>query len=721
LRPVAQPSPAGVYTDKGACVNDREEFRTAEAAVPHALEKEEKPMMRRICFPVGLAFLLLAASVNAAEPQRLTAKFDKTPLADVIAFVRTGAGMAIDADDNLVKTAAPVTGTFENVGLDAFLYEVLRPRGMEFIHVGDNKIEVVSQASQPGATKAAGRSLLTFVSLEAKLEQAKAEGNEVRVPEWTEADDHELIRAVTDFVGAIAYTEALGRYEAAEATPEDIIAYIKHPDPAVRVGTALTFVANRHIRSALRDAAKGERIGRALLVMAKDANPGVRGSAVVTLLVSRLSRNPSLAESVKDTFISASKDRSREVRFAAALGVVESRNLVDEGAYARLRNDSEAAVRVTSNIASMIRHRRDGGGKGYETALKAMLKDDNPVARAILLGMASTMNRGQEGVDLTALVAENGDPWLNLCSGVFVPISKREMATATPTMADLLKSGKPSHETLGAFGAMMSVTFGRLGRRGQEAPPFDLGAAAQSKKLWVRLPVIFLARATGAADAEARLLAAARSESEPDRLVALLSLAGRRQEPVSPALREEVRKAMSRPVFAEQALAASIAGHALGLDGAVSLLKQRIAEAPDASSTRLLLSGMRRLQYSVNDEDREALLAKVGDVVLATPDAKLQQTYVSTFLSTLTRGVEGKYAALETFVQKAEPEALAVLLSQRYGRHRIGRTGLLGTIAARLDGIFKKGDAATKLKAAEQLRPRRPTPLRRQRTWSMPA
>jgi len=85
-----------------------------------------------------------------------------------------------------VKDAEPVTISARDEPVDSVLLRILRPRGMEFIYTAESMAAIVRADSDAGMAKAAGRALRTFARLARKLEGAVQEGDEVRVPGWTE-------------------------------------------------------------------------------------------------------------------------------------------------------------------------------------------------------------------------------------------------------------------------------------------------------------------------------------------------------------------------------------------------------------------------------------------------------------------------------------------------------------------------------------------------------
>ena len=641
--------------------------------------------------------VVLCGSVSGAEPARVTARFEEAALPEVLAAVQKDTGVEIKFPWELVEAAASVSAKAEDAPLDEFLHKILHPRGIEFIRTGERKIRLLPTASYVGMTKQAGRALRTFVPLEEKLEGAEQHGDEVRVPGWSDADDHELVQAVTAFSGAIAYGEMF-RSDRRESvlTAEQVEEMLRGPDAGLRVGTALA-MAMRWYHLPGAGVPAHERVLDAVADMAGDAEPDVRAAAVFILLNQRPFRE-ARAEAIQEkVFASALKDPARQVRFAVALAAAENSQMLSRfPEYARLAKDDCAAVRMLASLLLLENVRRTGDEKLQEELVSALIKDPNPIVRPIgLLFSFGMMSRGGDFGTIVALVEAAKDPWLRLCMEATMPLMDGDRQGAAAAMAELAGSDKPSHQVLGAVGLLVSRSFvGAHAGAGEEAPPLPVEKMARSERLWPRMVALLLSRSVGDAEADQRLAAALRSDSEPERILALTACMMPAEDALPKELNDGIVAAFERPVFAEQALAAQSLCQALPLDDLLVLLREQIERDGDSLSVRTLVSalGSSRELHPGSEEERVERMMKVLDVILGAKNPQIESMFVQHMRYRLAQHVGDRYPILERLVQQGQPATLRAILADGNLYSHIRRLGMMPVLLKQLGELYAGGD-----------------------------
>jgi hypothetical protein len=584
---------------------------------------------------VPFCLLLLAASAASAlaAPPQFTGDFINADLADVLARAQEVTGVVIRCPKELADKAAPVNVGGRDILLDRFLYKVLRPNGLEAVWRSEKSIEVVRQATLTGMTKTFGRAVCTLSRLEARLEKAVQQGDEAQVPAWTVEDDRALAVAIADALSGVRFvSDNRPPGPATGFSTQHLMELLSSWDREVRIGSTMPVLLEAYRRDKDFDAYVVHELGDALVAMAKDPDPQVRAAGVFLTCCGQLrvqAMPPHIA-------YAALRDPSREVRLALALGPVVNREVIGRvTGFDSLMKDEDAMVRVAATLGWLQHQRRAGDLPASADAVRRILGDANPVARAAGLFLAGWTGSAEERGGLLQLVAERDDPWLELAAKAVMPLAEGG-ALDTTGAAALLESAKPSHQLLGAT----TVIVGRILNRAPRNDDADhagldrLDALAQSDRFWPRVAAITMSRALAGGNAEARLAAALRSGEETDRLAALLACAAPSGRAIQPVLLEDLRCSLARPLYAEKALAAEGLCRAQTVEDSLSLLRTEVAKDPHGATAKAVLSAVSRMhvapaELGANDPqaDDDAAM-KALEVVLATKDPDLELLFV---------------------------------------------------------------------------------------------
>lgn len=655
----------------------------------------EGTVCQRILSAIGVAIAVFCAASATAQPGPVTAEFENVPLGEALRVVQEQSGVRIEFEEDSVRDAAPVTAKVDGAAADEFLYEVLRPRGWEFIRTGERQVRLIPAASYLGATKQAGRALRTFARLERKLEGAEQHGDEVRVPGWTDADDRALARAIIDLAGAVAYGEISHVDRSTTVlSVEQTEAMLRSVDADVRTGTCIPLLWGWYFPADGEDAA-GAAVMEALTELSRDEDPRVRASAVLSTLVNDRFRNRLAEDGLRQAILSAVEDPAPEVRFAAAL-LMEDRRLLEQfPELVGLAEDEHVAVRFLASLFQLESTRRRGAEEELPVVLRRLVAEPNPIARLLGTAVAALILRGHVQEALTAPLA---DPWMRVGMRAAVPLAQQDgPETALAASVALLRSEKRSHQAVGVVVTLAGTGFGLRGRSGTDLA-LPVGEMAESDWLWMRLMGVLMCSTGEAAEAAQVLGKALRSEDELERLAALVACQGFREKPVPPNLDEAILASLRRPVFAEQVLAAQTLAAVQPLDETLGLLEDELRRDPRSPCARRLLSAMgshRRLRAG-SREEQAAAMTKLIDTLLAPSDPELEARFVREMRHRLA-GTD----ALVRLVERGRPETLRLLISHDYLGHRVAGDEVLPAVLQRIEKLFASDHPQERAAAAE--------------------
>jgi hypothetical protein len=323
--------------------------------------------------------------------------------------------------------------------------------------------------------KAFGRALATGIRLANKLDGAKVEGDEVKVPGWTAEDDEDLALGITDVIVFFAYarnrpwinSSQVGRDERVE----EIRALLRSTDPLVRPG-ALMYGLTASGRS---------EFGREIEQGFADPHPVVRAVSafqfVAALDIGQWQGQKSSAADAAATLRKLAADPEAGVRmvtaFALLLGNSRGMPVDPDGAVLdQLLADRSAFVRQTLRLGAFaLNNPRAGVPEGPAKAkwlvlntddgLKATLRDPNPIARAVSLAVAQMVQMDQQRRDKAAVrdrVAEiwteaelAKDPWMKMVHDLLTPALSGDYSVALEKVVASAVSDKHSHLAAAGF------------------------------------------------------------------------------------------------------------------------------------------------------------------------------------------------------------------------------------------------------------------------------
>jgi len=707
------------------------ELGLTQSAVSKRLQRGVDMLRRRLgkagvtATVAGLIALVSANAVEAAPPT-LTAALGKMALAGPSAAVAgsvAGGATAMKITAVTLIAAAAITATVVAVGRGGPPAAPV-PAPAPITAAPETPAEVPDQ-TRLDILHAAGHALRTLARLEAKLEKAHQEGDEVRVPGWTVDDDRALARALADLTAAGHYANMAGLSRTAALPIENVEALLRSPDADLRVGALLALAIGKHPHGE-RDKAEQKRLLATLLPMTRDANPCVRAVSVAMALQSlRKVRDHEAWAAVLEM---AAKDPAPEVRLAAIIGIAGGDQPVP--APASLLRDESAVVRVASAFVLLAPNRRREDETASRGIIAAFLQERNPIARLCGVFMVgANLRTDSQRKDLMEMVAALPDPWLKTCarlvSPLFAPRQERPKAVQEMprTVAELLASPKPSHQVLGAFGALASLEAARprtdsASGAEEQNPLAQLAPMAESERMWRRLPAILLSRYIGDGRGEARLLAALRSEEEVERLAALGAYTLPSQPSRSPSsaqLNAAILTSFGRPRFVEIFAASGAMARSLPFEEVLALLRKEIASDPGSVRACLLaesLAGGRATTRAAAEERRQAQ-ARLLEAVLAAGNADLEQALLRrSFAMFRPRAMKGGGLCVR-FIRACRPESLYTLLKSSqvaYYFQQVDETVHV-EILSRLEALFESAHAADRswaVKSCAALLPRLP-------------
>lgn len=655
--------------------------------------------MKRVSVAVVVALFVLCVTVSGADAG-LTGRFEEAPLRDWLASVGKQAGVEFDLAENL-PDPEPLTLEVQDVSLEELLYIALRPRGMEAVRTAEKTYEVVRVTTPEGMTKRAGRSMVILRRLEAKLEEARRKGDEVVVPGWRAEESRRGIGALADFFGAVIYFENdRSRVDTRERN-DRALELLGSPDRLVRIGAAIPMLTGY---ARVQPGSPGfEDVRERLGELVRSEDPHQRAAATFSSLVpGHLRRRvPDFYRRVVEAGL---EDEAAEVRFAAALGLLDNRRVRGQfPQFADLAEDPSAAVRVVVRTARMFEATRKRDGTALADSLEGLLEDPNPIARSITMPLMATMLGGRDRYreEVETLLDGVDDPWTGLWAGPVRAAIDGDFAGVFNSVGGLLGSDKPSHRTLAALTLFVGRFVGvrpRAMRGGGDADwqmP-DLSHARASEQ-----PLVSLAAwsATSPAEADEDLRAEMRRmlESGPEhrRLgVLIASFRPRREEPAE-GFREILLRILSSPRYVERFLAAQAISRGLSFEDALALMRQQIRRG-DAQNIRMLLDGARSSVYRGGQEERAERVRKLTELILTEGGPELQVHYLTRFSHLLYQhGREEEERPFDLVFELADPHALLRFMERgRFSSHYIRQS--FPALLERLKTELQEGSEETK-------------------------
>ena len=547
-----------------------------------------------------------------------------------------------------------------------------------------------------------GRAIRTFVRLEAKLEGAVQDGDEVHVPGWTDADDLTLADAIADFTAGFAYHEMTRRGEMADAFgPGGIEGALRSADADVQVGAGVITAVFWQWGGQPRPETKA--IANAVLDMTRSEDPCVRAAGVFCLLINSSVRGSVRPERVREIVLAALEDPAPAVRFGLVLGMADNGPMMERfPQYSGLAKDEAAAVRLLARFLPLTEG--EPGGPINELLADA-LAEPNPIARPVGLAFYSLllMDLGWD-VDALALVEAAEDPWLRLIMGAMTAYLQRDPEGAIASAVDLLASDKRSHQAVGTLALLMASEFAAPSFR-QGSPDLALAQMAESDWLWSRMVGIMLSGRAGGPEGDAQLATALRSARRTDRLAALFGCVIAFPHVATARLRPELLACWRRPSFAEQLVAAMVLCQALPWDEALGLMREEIARDPGSQSVLTLVMGLSesRWFHTGSQEEQVAGLTELVDVIVSAENAELEARIVRTMRSRLQYRTVDRMPPLERLVARGQLPTLHVLIEDRYLGWQLRSAPVLPVVLERLCASLDGGDRAERYAAADVL------------------
>ena len=672
--------------------------------------------MERTLLPLLATLLLL--TTHAAAERTVSMDMTDTPLPAALTRLQDASGLHLVFSDDLVRDAEPVTLSAKDEPVGDVLLRMLRPRGLECIYTGETMAAIVPAATDEGMAKASGRALRTFARLDPKVENARQVGDEVQVPDWTDADDRALAEALVDILSAIFFADHHQR--TSPTLIPDVLKMLDSYDQDVRVGCIIAAIEGGWRPETDDD---GLRLREAVRKMSADPDPAIR--AIGTFLWIRL--RPLLnqkwqlwALDAGPAMYRAANDSAPEVRFATALLCGFDPKLPEGPALLEtFRTDGNAAVRFISWLFRLESVRLQPDSRALAGGI---LKDPNPIARVLgILGPCILYgSRAQEHVD--ELISPDdlaNDPWLKAAADLYVPLSRfansryhdapavnESAATNGPpapaeqvpdpfvTVTRMTASGKRSHQALAAasFFLGMRITHGEP-KPGEPKPdPASIMKLSESSYLWTRIVAIMACGTVDTPEGWIRVLTAIKSQDEPDRLAGFMACMARR--PDSPAalpagLKAAVLASLDAPTFPERTLATMAGANVFTFDEIMARFQDEARRHPVSDRAFMLLQVFRfhRDLTRYNEEVRTQRLLAMLDVVLESRNAALQ----TAFIRQMDWWLRQNQPLVLTFILESEPQALFDLITD----HRLSPYPETFPIAAVLDRLKVLHGSAT--------------------------
>ena len=634
---------------------------------------------------------VLAIIVRSASPANAEAGVSldlrAAPLPAALARVEQASGLHLAFSNDLVEDAEPVTLSAKDEPVDIILLNILRPRGLESIYTGETMAAIVSADSDMGKAKMGGRVLRTFLRLEAKLERAEQHGDEVRVPEWTDADDRALGELLIDFLASTRFSEPRRKGSLTLDLPRLLGAY----DPDARIGACLVAGVG-----ALENQLEMKDPGAATacaLKMLNDPDPAVRAACMFLLSCLQEYRTDPRETEIESAMAAGVKDAAPEVRIAAGImPVIDKRCDADLAFTAGLRTDAVAAVRLIAWIAWIARAPQSQDAP-RELGV-SIVAEKNPIAKT--LGVLVACLAWEQQAGKIAGLAESLDlanePWLKLSIDLFRRSNKPNRFEA---LAGLMVSGKRSHQMLAAATISAAVFTGFIDGEMHQKALSKIAACADSEFLWARFAGIMACGSCAGDVPEARVLKALTSADEIDRLAGLLACARRRSQTMPGAIRDALLALTKSPTYVESDLAVLALRDSMPDKDAAFL--DEVKRNPGGRRARLLLENlcdtaeMRNTPEELRARRQRVLL----DAVLKSKDATLQLAFVK------SRCWSCSEPLLQALISDAEPETFFALIAERFFRSTLpGWESAAPIVVNRFEWLLEKaGPHSAEVKA----------------------
>jgi len=696
--------------------------------------------MKRIILPL-LAIMLLVTHAPAAEaPPRATTisvNLDNSPLDHFLKIVQESCNLRMAFAHDVVANARPVTLHVEDADLDWVLHAALAPSGLEIIDTGETMAAILPAATDEGMAKAAGRALRAFARLERKLEKAVQVADEVKVPDWTPADDRALAEGIVDLATAANFYSQRKRETGGK--PFHLARMLNSFDKDVRVGAC---VPAENFGQATLSADSLAALEAAVLKTVDDADPEIRAVGVFTVCCLRRHYGDKWVPVVEKAIAASAKDPAPEPRFAAVVARAAAGLPTPsmEMLASELRTDPNPSVGAVAWLLWLDKQRRNAGPELVDDFRKAILAEKNPILKSLGVIMALMVwERNPETIaELCNSSEVQGDPWLKVSADVMLGIvdlmvkgrdasrSKDEGPAAEvytearrrmldSTMA-LLTSGKRSHQLLAGLSAM-------FGMRAMVAPPqkepkpdlSKITALADSADLWERFIGVMISAAANDQPGMQRVLNALESKDPLDRIFALFACVMSRPSPNADADADAETAELSRkltatllaflksPVLAEQYLAAQAIRWRVPFDDLLAMLQDEIRRDPNSELAKVLVKalGTSRELMMGGDELRKQRQLMALDVVLESKNAELELLFIETIR---WRGSSQNQPMLLTLICDCQPKVLTSMLMDRNSWSELRNEDYaVRAVLDRLKTMFAQGDAETRPLAARGL------------------
>jgi len=629
--------------------------------------------------PCAIVLALALAATAFAAPAAVTLDLKDAPLAGALAKFQ---GVTIEDPSGLAAKAGPVTFAAKGLPVDQALNAILRPQGIEYVWLAADRVRLYPTASPEGMTKQAGRGLRVLASAVAKLETAVLNGDEVRVPDWSDADDAAVARAVIDVAGAFVYSSAFR----SPAAAKEIMRLSTGPDGDFRAGAVAAGA-----QGWLGLIPSGDVIsfcGR----LAKDPDPLVRAAGAACAAKA----SPHVAPAARAAILQAAqRDSAALVRLAPALAAAQG---VDLAAACR---DASPSVRIAAAVA-VARTTEN------VDALLALLNDPHPLVRALAAAFCARLSPGDDADQrLKQALASTRDPWLKLCAPLLPAKGQgfprnSNAAWVTPQRAALLRSTKISHRIAAVAPLALYSIFCQRWPPQNSVSAAPAGLPDNDRNVWVRLSVFVAAASPEARDSEAAILRGLGAPGEAERAAALLmALVGRRTppnytaapQPVSQTMRQALLSLAKSRLYAERALASRFLASYLPFEEAIAALAPIVCDPTVVSAAEAVQALVERRDVSVYNRPSQTKWEKIGDVVLASPRDDAQCAAIQYGRCYFFYVANDDYPLATRYLQTARPPAMAALFESRECPKMVPPGALKeGPFCQRLLQLFDKGD-----------------------------
>ena len=641
------------------------------------------PVKSAFLFALLTSVVLFGAHCTAeAQANSISIDLNAAPLRTALTRLQDASGLHLAFAADLVRDAEPVTLSAKDEPVDAVLLRILRPRGLECIYTGETMAAIVRADSDIGMAKAAGRAMRTLARLERKLEGAVQEGDEVRVPGWSDEDDRALAEGIIDMV---ALDDLYWLQQPYQSHPIDLPRLLKTYDSSVRIG-ACAAAFNMRGQQPGRPAER-EAVTESVLKALADPDPSARAGAVFILSCLRSFFN-GWQPAVQKALVDSANAAEPEIRFAAALAPALDDG-IDPGLAVTggLRKDPHPAVRAAA-VRTWLRRQRNDPQLSREFAA-AMAAESNPVAKALAVLFACTTYAKPPGVPSSPYETEElllrfsadlervNDPWLRLATTLGLSLKEAASSKASPDKVNaaiqkltaLMTSGKPSHQALAVSRMRLHIAW-LIGAQGAQPDFSKLAALADSPSLWPRLFGILVNGACTGEAAEARILHALKSSDALFRAAGLLACAappidGSSKDGRPPALaslkngaafREALLAALRSPCLTESIFAARALSRRVAFDDRLALFREEARRNPRTVSIMCMLRSLIDETYSRGLQEQRGTM--VLDAVLESKDPELE-TY-------LVKHISSWYPnQILRMILDSEPEAFFALLAHK--------------------------------------------------------